>query len=406
MTGCFAAIDAPGRGFGQVLYRLRFPSHRMRDRVDHPDHLADRRRRRIPADLRAALLRPGTLDLFPAAERLHSCGSDMRSASRSRRRERHLKAGGSKARTRPRRRSFSTSAATPKTCFTPRARRRTSTRAQWWSSTIAGYGGSSGEPGQQALYEGGLAIYDYAIKRGVPAEHIVVMGRSLGSGVASMLAGARPVGAAILITPYDSLAAVAAGHYPLLPVRLLLRHPFPSTDWAQRTHAPALFLAADTMTSFRATHAQKLFEVWAGPKQIHVLRGRATTTSRPTRTTTASSTSFFRSRGANAAVCRTESSNCFGSVKDAVVPRLLVVHRFDTSCPRRARASKLRAFCGVWKGEPPSADVSPAPCRIRIGTCRRAMRVDLILGVAGGFEHRRRDAAGAECVVEGRAAAQ
>ena len=30
-----------------------------------------------------------------------------------------------------------------------------------------GYGGSTGEPGQQALYDDGLAIYDYAIKRGV-----------------------------------------------------------------------------------------------------------------------------------------------------------------------------------------------------------------------------------------------
>jgi uncharacterized protein len=68
-----------------------------------------------------------------------------------------------------------------------------------------GYGGSTGEPGQKALYDDGLAIYDYAIKRGVPPEHIVVMGRSLGSGVASMLAGARPVRAAILITPFDSL---------------------------------------------------------------------------------------------------------------------------------------------------------------------------------------------------------
>jgi uncharacterized protein len=134
-----------------------------------------------------------------------------------------------------------------------------------------GYGGSAGKPGQKALYDSGLAIYDFAIKRGVPAERIVVMGRSLGSGVASMLAGARPVGAAVLITPYDSLSAVAAGHYPFLPVRLLLRHPFPSADWARRTHAPALFLAAEHDDVVPATHAQKLFEVWAGPKQIHVL---------------------------------------------------------------------------------------------------------------------------------------
>jgi hypothetical protein len=134
-----------------------------------------------------------------------------------------------------------------------------------------GYGGTPGRPGQQALYDDGLAIYDYAIMRGVPAEHIVVMGRSLGSGVASMLAGARPVRAAILITPFDSLAAVASTHYPFLPVRLLMRHPFPSSDWAARTRAPALMLAAERDDVVPAVHAQKLFHDWAGPKQIHVL---------------------------------------------------------------------------------------------------------------------------------------
>lgn len=134
-----------------------------------------------------------------------------------------------------------------------------------------GYGGSTGEPGQQALYDDGQAVYDYAIKRSVPPEHIVVMGRSLGSGVASMVAGARPVRAAILVTPFDSLASVAATHYPFLPVRLLLRHPFPSTDWARRTHAAALIIAAERDSVVPAAHARKLFDAWAGEKQFHIL---------------------------------------------------------------------------------------------------------------------------------------
>ncbi|HKS56315.1 MAG TPA: alpha/beta fold hydrolase [Steroidobacteraceae bacterium] len=134
-----------------------------------------------------------------------------------------------------------------------------------------GYGGSTGKPGQQALYDDGLAIYDYAIKRGVQPEHIVVMGRSLGSGVAAMLAGARPVRAAILITPFDSLESVAAGHYPFLPVRLLLRHPFPSKDWARRTNAAALIIAAERDSVVPAAHARKLCDEWAGKKRLHVL---------------------------------------------------------------------------------------------------------------------------------------
>jgi pimeloyl-ACP methyl ester carboxylesterase len=134
-----------------------------------------------------------------------------------------------------------------------------------------GYGRSTGKPGQQALYDDGLAIYDYAVARGARPQDIVAMGRSLGSGVASMLAAARPVRAAILVTPFDSIAAVAAGKYPYLPVRLLLRHPFPSTDWAKQARVPALFLAAEGDFVVPAEHTRRLFEAWAGEKRMHVL---------------------------------------------------------------------------------------------------------------------------------------
>lgn len=146
--------------------------------------------------------------------------------------------------------------------------------ARWMLfASYRGYGGSTGRPGQQALYDDALAIYQHAIERGMRAEHIVVMGRSLGSGVAAMLAGSRPVRAAILITPFDSLSAVAARHYPIFPVRLLLRHPFPSVDWAKRTQAPALLLAAEHDVVVPAIHAQRLYEAWPAKKQIHVLAG-------------------------------------------------------------------------------------------------------------------------------------
>jgi pimeloyl-ACP methyl ester carboxylesterase len=136
-----------------------------------------------------------------------------------------------------------------------------------------GYGRSAGKPSQKALYDDALAIYEYAIGSGVRAEQIVVMGRSLGSGMAAMLAGSRPVGAAILITPYDSVAAVAARHYSFFPVRLLLRHPFPSLGWAKQAKAPALIIAGERDTLIPPLHAQRLYDAWAGTKQIHVLAG-------------------------------------------------------------------------------------------------------------------------------------
>ncbi len=89
-----------------------------------------------------------------------------------------------------------------------------------------------------------------------------MVGRSLGSAVASMLAGARRVRAAILITPFDSLSEVAARHYPYLPVRLLRRHPFPSEYWARKAREPALVLAAASDDIIPPSHAQRLANAW------------------------------------------------------------------------------------------------------------------------------------------------
>jgi len=142
---------------------------------------------------------------------------------------------------------------------------------QVFVANYRGYGASTGRPGQEALYEDGLAIYEHAIKRGVRPDHLIVMGRSLGSGVASMLAGSREVRGAILVTPFDSLADVAAHHYPYFPVRLLLRHPFPSIEWARKAHAPALVLGAAGDDIVPASHARRLAEAWAGRTFVHVL---------------------------------------------------------------------------------------------------------------------------------------
>ena len=135
-----------------------------------------------------------------------------------------------------------------------------------------GYGGTKGRPGQAALYEDALAIHAYAIDAGqTTPQNLVVMGRSLGSGVATMLAARRAVAGAILITPYDSMVAVASHHYSWFPVARLLRHPFPSTQYAQQARIPALFLIAQNDFVIPASHGQALAAAWAGAKTVRVL---------------------------------------------------------------------------------------------------------------------------------------
>lgn len=106
-----------------------------------------------------------------------------------------------------------------------------------------GYGASGGEPGQEALTSDALALYDHVAARH-PGEPVSVIGRSLGSGVAAHVAAHREVDRLVLVTPFDSLAAVAQGHYPWLPVRWLMTERYDSMEALARHGGPVLVLAA------------------------------------------------------------------------------------------------------------------------------------------------------------------
>jgi len=69
------------------------------------------------------------------------------------------------------------------------------------------------------------AVEAYALLRTLyPEVPIGVIGESLGSGPASYLCSLPdPPARAVLIVPFDNLAAVAGEHFPFLPVGLLLR---------------------------------------------------------------------------------------------------------------------------------------------------------------------------------------
>jgi uncharacterized protein len=138
-----------------------------------------------------------------------------------------------------------------------------------------GYGGSSGKPSEKGFFEDALTLYDYVTsKEGARPEDVVPMGRSLGSGVATMLASERPVAGVVLVTPFDSLVDVAAEEYLLVPVRFLLEHRFESVERAPLLEVPVLVLAAQQDNIVSPAHAQRLFDAWGGKKkQILVLEG-------------------------------------------------------------------------------------------------------------------------------------
>ncbi len=105
-----------------------------------------------------------------------------------------------------------------------------------------GYGHSDGEPTEQALYDDALAIFDDIKQR---HKQIAVIGRSLGTGIATYVASQREVSHTVLVTPYDSIENIAIDRYIGVPVNLLLKDKFESWKRAKDITSNTLALIAE-----------------------------------------------------------------------------------------------------------------------------------------------------------------
>lgn len=142
----------------------------------------------------------------------------------------------------------------------------------WLLISYRGYGASEGAPSAATIGADALRWHDYAADKIKPGK-IFAFGRSLGSAPAVRVASERPLSGVVLVTPFDSLSAVAKRHYWYLPVDLLLRHRLDSVDLAPKITAPLLCLAAERDEVIPPEHARRLFDAWAGPKQWVLLEG-------------------------------------------------------------------------------------------------------------------------------------
>jgi uncharacterized protein len=130
-----------------------------------------------------------------------------------------------------------------------------------------GYGGNPGAPSEEGLTADALAATDALAELGYPPHRSIYFGESLGTGVVATLQTSRPPAGLVLRSPFPDLSAVAAHHYPLLPVRLLLRDRFPVTAQLSSSKMPVTVIYGDedsvvpTELSARvATSAPGLFE--------------------------------------------------------------------------------------------------------------------------------------------------
>lgn len=132
-----------------------------------------------------------------------------------------------------------------------------------------GFTGSTGSPTEEGLLIDGLTAHDWLASQ--TDGPIVLIGQSLGSGVAVHLAAERPdVAGVILVSPYDSIVNLAASIYFFLPVRALIKDSFRSDLRIAEVHQPKLFIHGQRDAVIPIRHGQALFDMAPEPKRMIV----------------------------------------------------------------------------------------------------------------------------------------
>jgi fermentation-respiration switch protein FrsA (DUF1100 family) len=132
-----------------------------------------------------------------------------------------------------------------------------------------GYGGNPGEPTEEGLAADARAARAFVRTRSdVDQTRVVYFGESLGAAVALRLAVEDPPSALVVRSPFASMALIGQHHYPMLPVRLLLRDRFPSIDRAPQLRCPVLVIAGTRDTIIPNDHSRLLYDAIVAPKRF------------------------------------------------------------------------------------------------------------------------------------------
>jgi fermentation-respiration switch protein FrsA (DUF1100 family) len=158
-----------------------------------------------------------------------------------------------------------------------RARLAAQFAAQGYATLLVdyrGYGGNPGLPSERGLERDARAAREYLVSRGdVDLTRVAYFGESLGAAVAVRLAVDHPPAALILRSPFSSLAAIAAIHYPAVPVRWFLRDRYASIEHIGAIRSPVLVIAGDDDRIVPLEDTRRLYEAIQSPKRLLVIEG-------------------------------------------------------------------------------------------------------------------------------------
>ncbi len=138
-----------------------------------------------------------------------------------------------------------------------------------------GYGRSQGSISEQGTYLDAEAAWNYLTEtRKIPAQEIVVFGRSLGAAIAAYIAAEqKPAALDTRISLYFCAGYGCPKLYPVFPVRMLSRFQYNTEKALQSVSSPVLIIHSPDDEIIPYENGQKLFNSAREPKKFLEIQG-------------------------------------------------------------------------------------------------------------------------------------
>jgi fermentation-respiration switch protein FrsA (DUF1100 family) len=137
-----------------------------------------------------------------------------------------------------------------------------------------GYGQSTGKTSEQGTYLDAQAAWNYLVdERGIPADQIIIFGRSLGGAIGAWLGAQNTPAALIIESSFSSGVDMARRLYPFLPVRLITRLRYPVEEYASLLECPVLVVHSRNDEIIPFEMGQSIYAAVKQRKSFLELRG-------------------------------------------------------------------------------------------------------------------------------------
>ncbi len=137
-----------------------------------------------------------------------------------------------------------------------------------------GYGRSQGSISEHGTYLDAEAAWRYLTEsRKIPAQEIVVFGRSLGAAVGAYIAAKQKPAALILESAFTSVPDMGARLYPFFPIRLLSRFDYNTEKSLLSVSCPVLIIHSPDDDIIPYENGRQLYKSAREPKIFLELRG-------------------------------------------------------------------------------------------------------------------------------------